>query len=39
VWDAGRVSREGGGSPARVAKIRDRSTQQLGSAADSAPVV
>jgi hypothetical protein len=39
VWDAGRVSREGGGGPARVAKFRDRSTQQLGSAADSAPVV
>jgi IQ calmodulin-binding motif len=39
VWDAGRTNREGGGGPARVAKFRDRSTQQLGSAADSTPVV
>jgi hypothetical protein len=39
VWDAERTAREGGGGPARVAKFRDRSTQQLGSAADSAPVV
>jgi hypothetical protein len=38
-WDAARTAREGGGGPARVAKFRDRSTQQLGSAADSAPVV
>jgi hypothetical protein len=39
VWDAGRTNREGGGGPARVAKFRDRSAQQLGSAADSTPVV
>jgi hypothetical protein len=39
VWDAGRTNREGGGGPRRVAKFRDRSTQQLGSAADSTPVV
>jgi hypothetical protein len=39
VWDAERTAREGGGGPARVAKFRDRSTQQLGSAADSTPVV
>jgi hypothetical protein len=39
VWDAERTTREGGGGPARVTKFRDRSTQQLGSAADSAPVV
>jgi IQ calmodulin-binding motif len=39
VWDAERKGREGGGGPARVAKFRDRSTQQLGSAADSTPVV
>jgi type IV secretory pathway VirB10-like protein len=39
VWDAERTGREGGGGPARVAKFRDRSTQQLGSAADSTPVV
>jgi hypothetical protein len=39
VWDAGRIAREGGGGPARVAKFRDRSTQQLGSAADGTPVV
>jgi hypothetical protein len=39
VWDAERTAREGGGGPSRVAKFRDRSTQQLGSAADSTPVV
>jgi hypothetical protein len=39
VWDAGRILREGGGGPARVAKFHDRSAQQLGSAADSIPVV
>jgi hypothetical protein len=39
VWDAERTGREGGGGPARVAKFHDRSTQQLGSAADSTPVV
>jgi hypothetical protein len=38
-WDAARTNQEGGGGPARVAKFRDRSTQQLGSAADSTPVV
>jgi hypothetical protein len=39
VWDAERTGREGGGGPARVAKFRDRSNQQLGSAADVTPVV
>jgi hypothetical protein len=39
VWDAERTDREGGGGPARVAKFRDKSTQQLGSAADFTPVV
>jgi hypothetical protein len=39
IWDAGRTNREGGGGPARVAKFCDKSTQQLGSAADSTPVV
>jgi hypothetical protein len=39
VWDAGRTNQEGGGGPARVAKFRDRSTQQLGSTADVTPVV